>query len=248
MTIKDKNVDLDKLIGPWDDAYYNDVYNKNNPVFPNLLYYCVPKVCSSSIKEMIKIRDGEWSRCGENRKVIYKTYDGPKTRIMHVAKLNFYDKEKFFSFAFVRNPYDRLYSAYKMLKVLMRKQKTLNHVFESFDIFVEKVITGTYKDNHIKKQSFFVPVEYDPHVNFIGRFENFENDWLLLQEKINYKFANNIVKLQAKDYTTIIEKEGEFRPPKEMSGESLKKIQEFYRDDFINFGYDFDDHAGFKIT
>ena len=46
----------------------------------------------------------------------------------------------------------------------------------------------------------------------------------------------------------MIENGEDIKPPKVMTSKSLKMLQEFYHDDFINFGYDFDDLAGIKVT
>ena len=219
--------------GPWYDAYFNE------SIQPNLIYYACPKNCTNSIKKMITL-DSVWHRCGTNCPL--------RGRIIPVQQ-DFYDKKKFFSFGFVRNPYDRFYSAYKMLltewTVLGRPQLPMA---ESFDIFVTAVYKKDFKDNHVRKQIDFIPVKLDPQVNFIGRYENFENDWFLLQEKINHKFVDKVVKKQASDYQKMIDKGLGIEPTKVMSSKSLKMLQKFYHDDFVNFGYDFDELAGFKIT
>ena len=162
---------------------------------------------------MLETKSGKWKKCGKGVMVpskakvnpipgsnlvpIGKPNVNPFARTKILARHNFYDKEKFFSFAFVRNPYDRFYSAFKMLatewtvKNLPRKRYV-----NKLDDFVHAVCNKHFGDNHTRKQSSFIPVDIDPHVNFIGRYENFEKDWFTLQEKINHKFVDKVVKRQ----------------------------------------------------
>lgn len=238
-----------QIPGPWLDAYFSATLN------PNLVYYACPKNCTNSIKKMIDVAGSNWELCG------HETHGPPPAPGLApsgpflVPKQNFYDKERFFSFGFVRNPYDRFYSAYKML--LTEWTFAQHHcgvlqpqlpMAESFDIFVTAVYKKDYKDNHVKKQIDFIPVKHDFQVNFIGKYENFENDWFLLQEKINHKFVDKVVKTQNSSYQEMINRGLGIEPPRVMSTESFKMLQEFYYDDFINFGYDFDDVGDFKIT
>lgn len=234
---------LYEIAGPWFDAYFSVTLK------PNLLYYACPKNCTNSIKKMIDVKGPNWERCGIQRRGPPPAPGLAPTGSFIAPKQNFYDKERFFSFGFVRNPYDRFYSTYKMLLTMWTLQEpSMVPMVESFDIFVNAVYGKHYRDNHVKRQIDFVPVDLDPQVNFIGRYENFENDWLLLQEKINHKFTDKVAKIQNIQYQEMIRCVGDSTPPRTMSPLSLKRLRELYHDDFINFGYDFDDLAGFEIT
>ena len=77
-----------------------------NPSFPHayslwnfklsFIWYNNPKCCSSTIKSLIEFDRGQWS----------------KTKHWDVRQTYGYK-----SFGFVRNPYNRLFSAYRMLKI-----------------------------------------------------------------------------------------------------------------------------------
>ena len=101
--------------------------------------------------------------------------------------------EEYFSFAFVRNPFDRLYSSYMFLK-----KGGMNHhdslAFEThlskFKDFEDFVLNGLdmnliFKITHLIPQyKYLCDSSGVVLVNFIGKFENFEDDIDLLSLKL----------------------------------------------------------------
>ena len=251
MTTEDK--ELLKLA----QAYYNYVPHRER----NFLFYCNPKAASSSLKYMLDIKNQDkWQQISWQQLPRFVGIDGGRQ-----DKLDFFDKKQFFSFGFVRNPYDRVYSAYKMLMLFARELAANNpaphsawlihwhkiNSYKTFDEFVKKeIIEAGPADNHLRKQTDFLLFDRDPKIDFIGKFENFENDIVSLQKEVvapilweNCKTVN----LQSKEYARLIEKYDAPRFTKEMSYSTMKKIQEFYRDDFVSFRYDIEDFGEFKI-
>jgi chondroitin 4-sulfotransferase 11 len=94
--------------------------------------------------------------------------------------------KRFFKFAFVRNPWDRLVSSYfYMASRTSRKRETLEWVdfiqsFESFDHFVKAWVN----EDNVKLNITFYPQHKFlinkfgmNHMDFVGRFENIDRDF-----------------------------------------------------------------------
>lgn len=227
-------------------TYFNELLK--TPDNRMLLWFGVPKNCSTSIKKMmnINIENSPWLTLAQkSRKIKTPSQFGYRIDIdRNLPKYDWYDKEIFFSFTFVRNPYNRFYSSFKMALALGQTTNTC------LDTFTDHLFEKRYLRSHsyISTQSRFIPTKHDLNIDFVGRVEDFENDWLLLQEKINHNFVSSTIRVQTKEYEELIKKEGHYKPPKVMNSKSLKILQEFYRDDFVNFGYDIEDFGDFKIT
>lgn len=92
--------------------------------------------------------------------------------------------DKYFKFAFVRNPWDRVYSIYSYYK--MGKNVTLvdpNKLPNNFDLFVDDL--GHYLNmlGLTYTQSAFI----GPELNFVGKFENLQHDFNHIQKKLNIR-------------------------------------------------------------
>lgn len=224
---------------PWD--YIN--YNSGS----RLLWYNNPKCCSTTIKELI----GSWQK--------YRRHGHSKFKLENINDYK--------SFGFVRNPYERIFSAYKMLKILNVKhhiskivsnpitmKKFVKFPESDFNKFIDQVSERKYWNDHIDPQVNYLPVLSGIKIDFIGKVENFDNDWMTLQEIINYRPIKNIEdipKIQPKSLIKNLnseEKKAEYESiKKEMNFSTMKKIQDIYKQDFIMFDYDFDDVGDFKI-
>lgn len=106
---------------------------------------------------------------------------------------------KKYSFAFVRNPFDRLVSWYCLGLNLGER---VNHIYKNYKGFNEWVINGynhhwvypyidevtlKYLPNPLKQTEWVLDVNKNIAVNFIGRYENIENDSNKVLKHLNMK-------------------------------------------------------------
>lgn len=152
------------------------------------------------------------------------------------------DEEKdFFTFTFVRNPFDRLVSCY-VGKLHDEPEKRGRNEFAgylggyllnsgSFDVFVKKicVIPDRLMDRHICPQYLQVfRRDGTSRVGYIGHFEHLEDEFREIQEKYGLhplKHFNKSSKEDYRDYYTI---------------KTARKVYRKYRKDIRAFGYEED--------
>ncbi len=101
--------------------------------------------------------------------------------------------KNYFKFSFVRNPWDRVLSAYIFLKKGGYSKKDKNwseqHLSEynQFEDFVKYWLNdkNIYTQIHFVPQYLFVCNQnLIPEIDFIGHFENLEQDFIFVQNKI----------------------------------------------------------------
>lgn len=100
--------------------------------------------------------------------------------------------DRLVSFAFVRNPWDRVRSAYDFL--LARLDDPLHRDFvqaaiaryESLDAFVRNGLADVGRHPLFRPQMHYVglPGSTRPHVDFLGRYETLDQDYLRLVEML----------------------------------------------------------------
>jgi hypothetical protein len=109
------------------------------------------------------------------------------------------NEEHYYSFSFVRNPFDRLYSCYYS-KYIADKRKYNKKVLDfdyylltylkkdkGFESFVKKIchIPDAFADRHFKSQYALIYTQISVPPNFIGTFESIESDFTTLQKKFD---------------------------------------------------------------
>jgi len=203
------------------------------------IYFPIPKVGCTSLKltiaDLLKLKDSK----NKPHQIKFET-------------VNVFEEKQFpgyFKFAFVRNPWDRIASCYanKIRSIKLKKEgfekgilSSLIHLYGdtfyagmSFEEFVEKIckIPDSRADGHFRSQHTFIcDKDGKPIVDFIGRLENFKEDFKLIGKKIKKR-----LKYFHKNKTTR-------KPYQEFYNEKTKKlIEERYRKDIELFGYKFDD-------
>lgn len=140
--------------------------------------------------------------------------------------------KKYFKFAFVRNPWDRVVSCY-FNKVVTQGHYAFRECFgKGFEYFVEFISRQNLAmaDAHIRLQTQLIPLD---QIDFIGRLENFNEDLLYVLSVLNLHQVNIPHKNKTKHahYSTYY-------------NEKTKRIiAEKYRDDIEAFGYQFEDES-----
>jgi hypothetical protein len=147
--------------------------------------------------------------------------------------------DSYFKFTFVRNPWDRLVSAYLFMKSGGAHNKDRDwaerHLaaYSDFDSFIQQ---GLHRQEmlawpHFRPQVNFLKDQFGKlGVDFIGRVENIEKDMAFIQEKLNiHKELLFINRTQNKkpDYRSYY------------SPSTRDIVAEVYQEDIQTFGYQF---------
>jgi len=151
--------------------------------------------------------------------------------------------QNYFKFTFVRNPWDRLVSAYHFLRAGgvgnehdMKWKERLEKYYPTFDTFLKEWVNS--KDvawgMHFKSQYQFVCDEnFRIMVDFVGYFENLESDFDYVKKKlgVNTSLTNvNKTKSKKNHYRNYY------------SSETAEIVARVYHHDIRIFGYNFDDN------
>lgn len=149
------------------------------------------------------------------------------------------DFRKFFSFVFVRNPWDRVASSFA--SYFYRLKPTMDQLLDWIEIMVnhEKVNQYyVYRDvkrktinTHFKEQHKYTTYKGEQIVNFIGKYENFEQDFRMVCEKMDYPIKEipklNITK-KRNHYSTYF------------TNEQAERLGKIYERDIELFDYKFE--------
>ena len=124
---------------------------------------------------------------------------------------------EYYTFSFVRNPWDRIVSAYEYAV------SNSNSIW-SFNSFIETLERRTCWEYFWLPQSYYIG-----NVDFVGKFENLQNDFDLICDNLNIqrttlKKKNNVIHKHYTEYYTKSNKE---------------KIRKLYKIDIERFNYEF---------
>jgi len=155
--------------------------------------------------------------------------------------------DSFFKFTFVRNPWDRIFSAFHFLKKggfnQYDRRWATEHLadYSTFDEFVKKWVTrkNVLKYVHFVPQFRFVclPEQAGPGVDFLGYFENLNEDFRYVQNRLNKDRGQA---LPHKNRTSS-DRKLDFREHYNETTRSI--VADVYETDIRMFGYDFDNSA-----
>ena len=146
--------------------------------------------------------------------------------------------EKYFKFAFIRNPYDRAVSTYHI------RQKLLPRIKMSFRDFVLKRISGrrrfvlrnlfrstaekALEDQFGDQHEFIFDQNEQSLVDFIGRYENLEADFKKICDRLGIKADLPVMNQSRHEgYKTYYDED------------TRRAISEIYKKDIQTFGYEF---------
>lgn len=136
----------------------------------------------------------------------------------------------YFKFAFVRNPYSRLFSIYKDFHKRHNHQwdseiKSKN-TFESFILDLEN--SGYSKYIHLQPQFEYVRFQNQIGVDFLGKYENLNEDFKKVETILGLP-SKELIKIRASGNQPL-------RP--NYTDEMKKVVQRVYAEDFERFGYE----------
>ena len=183
------------------------IYSNSN----KFMFYHIPKTAGTSLHTVLK------------RYAVGPHVNEPHlTRVRsHVGVEPTWDKYKgseYFSFAIVRNPYDRMFSLYNFLKRRRVIKETLEEFINKMD----------------REPSQFKLLNYNGVVplSFVGKFENLEEDFNFIADKINIdERCTDLPKVNMDQTSNITYKEA-------FNNELKDIIDKKHHDDFINFNYE----------
>jgi hypothetical protein len=151
------------------------------------------------------------------------------------------DFYRYFKFAFVRNPWDRLFSAYRFLKaggMLKIDRAWADKHLAPYPDFRSFVLDGLQRED-IAAHMHFVPqhrflASFDHSgypIDFLGFFENLDEDYALIVRRLGHGEAlehHNRTAGEQRDYRDA------YDPA------MIARVAEVYREDIRLFGYEFD--------
>lgn len=203
------------------------VYYNRSPIFneKEIIFIHVPKVAGNGLMDSLGVKRP------------------PHTPLY---KFEIEDAEKFYRFfkiGFVRNPWDRMVSAYSFLSQGVQKSKEATVLknnlsrFDSFEDMIIKMMNDEKKKKEILKMKHFRPQSWwlsdtfgTIEMDYIGRFERLQEGYEVLQKKIGIEGAvlsksNSSKHLHYTHYYNSMTK---------------KAVEQFYEKDIELFGYRFE--------
>lgn len=156
-------------------------------------------------------------------------------------RANAWKFKRYFKFAFVRNPWDRLVSAYTFLKKGGLNEQDRKWAdfelsrFDDFESFVENWLTP----ENAKKWVHFLPQHYwvcNPHsqvmVDFVGRFENIDHDFQLVAARFGCSRSLSVINSSERRHYSF------YYSPK-----MRQKVGAVYKEDIEIFQYRFEERS-----
>ncbi len=196
-------------------------------------YIQIPKVASRSIRAAVTAFMSGAAPGEDVDKNQVAEYETRYARHLKHAEIAALARDNFI-FAFVRNPYERVHSCYKN-KIEDVRASGGRNIFEkhgigldvSFDEFVRRIATlpDHKSDRHFRSQAWFLTHEGILVPAFVGKLENMDNDWQILQERFGIAPPPQINASNP-------------NPLPDMGDATREHIFMRYADDFRLFGYD----------
>ncbi|MEP4767559.1 MAG: sulfotransferase family 2 domain-containing protein [Roseibium sp.] len=205
--------------------------SKSVPVYPTLktVFVHIPKTGGSTISTILR-RPNPLRLSKHDPSPAIDKHSSVFEHLEHLGP----EAGEYFKFSFVRNPWDRLVSAYHYI-IARRPEFELVANHDNFESFLASFIETPSQFLDIPyfrpQSSFLLDDNGEMPLDFLGRFETFENDLRVVLREIDCRrtFFKHRKKSKRRDYREYY------------SAESNKAVGDVYIRDVENFGYDFDD-------
>jgi len=206
------------------------IWKKNKIIFIH-----IPKCGGTSIENSINLIE-KGMYWGNNRVIakrinfFYELQHMPYSSYLKLVK----DINKFYTFSFVRNPFDRAISLYKDTKYKrgdLKKKLNLKNNF-NFNEFLKKIKNSNHI--HHKNQTFFLNDKKKNNIN-IFKFENFEKNFIEVLTKNN--LSTKLRKSNQSKKGSIIESKLRYYEDKE----NINLVKTIFKDDLKMLNYTYKD-------
>jgi hypothetical protein len=197
-----------------------------------LIFLHIPKTGGTSIKKALRSLGFEFK---QSYNKTFAKYGGS-----HRTPASYDLPKDFKIFSFVRNPYDRLVSEFIWRKEISPRR---NYGTDTFEEFVKSIVEPNAHFRHFYKQldnSLHLNSQYSilsikgndiPEVEFIGKFENLEDDFTTYMKSKGFEEIKKLRHLnqgpREKDYKIYYN---------DYTKEAVTKL---YKDDLEHYGYTF---------
>lgn len=223
-----------------------------------------------SIRHPKLFRSSQGQRMLEDSSVSFKPFDDLKCIYIHVPKTAGYSINKtlfgnqggahtmlshyqlifskrefngYFKFTVIRNPWDRLFSAYNFLKKgggTKEDKKYSETTLSAYNNFEDFVLNWVNRANILECVYFIpqykflcLPHSYKIHVDFIGFFENLENDFQYIKKRLFLDVSLELKKINVTSPNKLDYKDF-------YSTEMRDIVSKVYKEDIALFGYNFE--------
>lgn len=200
-----------------------------------LVLLCLLPVCSQASYNMSVSDSGKfvWFRCAKvGTRTINSILMNQTVGLQNYSRVPFDPQiyKKYFKFAFVRNPWDRVVSCY-FNKVVTQSHPPFaicyERTFEEFVYFINGINLAK-ADIHIRLQTELIPLD---QVDFIGRMEQFSKDLGYVLKKLGIRYPVTLKKRNSSSHEHY---------SKYYNNITKKIIADKYKADIKAFGYQFE--------
>ena len=177
-----------------------------------LLWFRVAKVCSQTIRRT------------------FKQIPREKVRIYYWYLYDHNRYSEYYKVAFVRNPWDRVISAWndKVLKNnYFRFESEDYEKYRDLKVFLRHLESSDLmrKDQHLQLQTSLIDMK---RIDYLGRFETFNDDFTLFCREFDICYSPTILNQKEHDHYKNY-----------YDGETRRMVFRLYRDDIDQLGYSF---------
>jgi len=187
----------------------------------NAIFIHIPKTGGSSIAKSMGLYGNKSIRSAWGNRRQHFTM----SELLQEGCITEEEKEQYFKFSFVRNPFDRMVSLYLYQNRGVKKPNFPKYIYSTF----KRIKNCTEKRLfYFRKQSDYLFYNEVCVVDFIGRFESIKTDFKKISNRLNIIFKlPHLKKSKRKHYRTYYD-----------IG-SRKIVKQFYEADLEKFGYSY---------